>query len=103
MGFIKKVVAIMAVVLLVSCKEQPQEQQPQEQPATVYEEKYPYGTVMYAKPDSVKVVICEFDSRDNSYKAYWREGAEYTSAWYSEEGFYGEVYPNINNQDTIVE
>jgi len=102
MGSIKKLIAIMAVVLLVSCKEQPQDQ-PQEQPATVYEEKYPYGTVMYAKPDSVKVVICEFDSRDNSYKAYWREGAEYASAWYSEEGFYGEVEPSTNNQDTIVE
>lgn len=88
----------MAAVLLVSCNKQPQEQ-----PTTVYEEKYPYGTVMYAKPDSVKVVICEFNSMDNSYKAYWREGAEYATSWYSEEGFYGEVYPSTNNQDTIVE
>jgi hypothetical protein len=102
MGSIKKLIAIMAVVLLVSCKDQPQDQ-PQEQPATVYEEKYPYGTVMYAKPDSLKVVIQNYDSSDDTYEAYWREGAVYASAWYSEEGFYGEVEPNTNNQDTIVE
>jgi len=93
----KKILTILAILLIVSCKEAPQEQQ--EQPATVYEEKYPYGTVMYAKPDSVKVVICDFDSRDNSYEAYWREGGEYHKSWYSEEGFYGEAEPTTNNLD----
>tara|TARA_R110000782_G_scaffold29820_2_gene74089 strand:+ start:375 stop:548 length:174 start_codon:yes stop_codon:yes gene_type:complete len=46
---------------------------------------------MYVKPDSLKVVIKRFDSTDNTYKAYWREGALYASEWYSEEGFYGEA------------
>ena len=94
----KRILTILTILLLVSCKEAPQEQK-QEQPTTVYEEKYPYGTVMYAKPDSVKVVICEFNSMDNSYEAYWREGAEYATAWYSEEGFYGEAEPSINISD----
>ena len=93
-----KILTILAILLLISCKEAPQEQQ-QEQPATVYEEKYPYGTVMYAKPDSVKVVICEFNSMDNSYEAYWREGGEYYTSWYSEEGFYGEAETPINTSD----
>lgn len=84
-----KLILILATIFLtVSCKEEPQ-------PApVVYEQKYFYGTVMYAKPDSLKVVILEFDSSDNTYKAYWREGAEYANAWYSEEGFYGEVTPS---------
>lgn len=84
----------MLATVAISCKEQPQEQ-----PATVYEEKYPYGTVMYVKPDSLKVVIVEFDSTDNTYRAYWREGTEYTDSWYGEEGFYGEVQTPINISD----
>lgn len=90
-----KILIILLAVITISCSKR-HEDQPQEQPATVYEEKYPYGTVMYAKPDSVKVVICDFDSRDNTYQAYWREGAKYATAWYSEEGFYGEAEPLIN-------
>ena len=91
----KKILIILAVLLIVSCKEAPQEQSP-----VVYEQKYPYGTVMYVKPDSLKVVISKYDSMDDTYRAYWREGAEYATAWYSEEGFYGEVEPaNTNNLD----
>jgi hypothetical protein len=93
-----KILIILLAIVAISCNNK-QEEQLQEQPATVYEEKYPYGTVMYAKPDSVKVVICQFDSMDNSYKAYWREGGEYATAWYSEEGFYGEVQTSINTSD----
>lgn len=89
-----KILIILLAIIAISCK-----QKPQEQPTKVYQEKYPYGTVMYAKPDSVKVVISEFDSSDNTYKAYWREGANYASAWYSEEGFYGEVQTPINTSD----
>ena len=87
----KKIILIFALAFL-SCNKSIQEQ-----PSAVYEEKYPYGTVMYAKPDSVKVVISQFDPLDNTYKAYWREGAEYATAWYAEEGFYGEAETPINN------
>lgn len=90
----KILITALLAIITISCK-----QQPQEQPTKVYQEKYPYGTVMYAKPDSIKVVIQAFDSRDNTYKAYWREGANYTSSWYSEEGFYGEVQTSINTSD----
>jgi hypothetical protein len=90
-----KLSIILIAILVISCK-----QPPIEEPAMVYKEKYPYGTVMYAKPDSVKVVICEFDSRDNTYKAYWREGSEYATAWYVEEGFYGE---DKKQTDTLYE
>ena len=93
-----KILIILLAIVAISCKEQPQEQH-QEQPATVYEAKYLYGTVMYAKPDSVKVVICEFDSRDNTYRAYWREGGEYSTTWYEEEGFYGEADAPVNLSD----
>ena len=86
-----KILLILAVAIIaISCKKTPEEQL-QEQSAIVYEQKYPYGTVMYVKPDSLKVVIKGYDSSDNTYEAYWREGAEYTSSWYSEEGFYGEA------------
>lgn len=94
----KKILITLLAIVAISCKNNPEEQ-PQEQSSTVYEQKYPYGTVMYAKPDSVKVVICSFDSRDNTYKAYWREGTEYANEWYSEEGFYGEVQTPINISD----
>lgn len=90
-----KILIILLAIVAISCNNK-QEEQPQEQPATVYEEKYLYGTVMYAKPDSVKVVICGFDSSDNTYKAYWREGSEYATAWYSEDGFYGETEAPVN-------
>ena len=77
---------MLLAVLLASCNKQA----PQA-PAPVYERKYPYGTVMYAKPDSLKVVIKDYDSQDDTYQAYWREGADYSDAWYSEEGFYGQA------------
>jgi hypothetical protein len=92
-------ILILLAILTISCNKR-HEDQPQEQPVIFYEEKYPYGTIMYAKPDSIKVVICDFDSMDNTYKAYWREGAEYATTWYSEELFYGEVETsnNISNE-----
>ena len=89
-----KIMVILSILLLISCKETPPEE-----PKSIYERKYDYGTVMYAKPDSLKVVICEFDTSDNTYKAYWREGAEYAIAWYGEEGFYGEAELNTNKSD----
>lgn len=81
-----KVLSIVIFLLLVSCRDAQQES-----PTVLYEQKYPYGTVMYAKPDSLKVVISSYDPTDDTYKAYWREGLKYTSSWYQEEGFYGEA------------
>ena len=86
-----KILSILVVLLLISCKKIPQEI-----PTVLYEQKHPYGTVMYAKPDSLKVVISSYDPTDDTYKAYWREGTQYTSSWYQEEGFYGEAETIIN-------
>ena len=89
-----KIIVILSTLLFISCKEVPLEE-----PKPVYEQKYDYGTVMYAKPDSLKVVIQDYDSSDDTYKAYWRVGTEYSNSWYSEEGFYGEAEPNTNKLD----
>ena len=83
-------------ILIISCHKP---QVTEESPVEVYTQKYPYGTVMYVKPDSLKVVILKFDSIDNTYEAYWREGSRYADAWYSEEGFYGEADTQINISD----
>jgi hypothetical protein len=79
-----KVLAIVAVTfLLVSCKKV--ERIPE------YTQKYPNGTVLYAKPDSLKVVVIYFDIYDNTYKVYWRNKGEYHTDWFNETSFYGEV------------
>jgi hypothetical protein len=81
----KKIILILALAF-ISCKEAPKEQHP-----PIYESKYSYGTIMYLKPDSLKVVITGFDENDNTYQAYWREGGEYEHNWFSEEWFFGEA------------
>lgn len=79
----KKIIIILTLAF-ISCKEANQE------PQVVYKQKYPYGTVIYVKPDSLKVVINNFDPVDGTYKVYWRIEGQYYSDWYSEKGFYGE-------------
>lgn len=84
MGFMNKIVLILAVAILaVSCKET--------KPYPEYTQKYPDGTVLYAKPDSLKVVVIHFDIYDNTYKVYWRDKGEYHTDWFNETSFYGEV------------
>ena len=79
-----KLLAIITVMfLLVSCKKV--ESTPE------YTQKYPNGTVLYAKPDSLKVVVIHFDIYDNTYKVYWRDKGEYHTDWFNETSFYGEV------------
>ena len=79
-----KIALILAIVILaVGCKKV--ESNPE------YTQKYPNGTVLYAKPDSLKVVIVHFDAYDNTYKVYWRDKGEYHTDWFNETSFYGEV------------
>ena len=79
-----KVLAIVAVTfLLISCKKI--------EPIPEYTQKYPNGTVLYVKPDSLKVVIVHFETYDNTYKVYWRDKGEYHTDWFNETSFYGEV------------
>jgi hypothetical protein len=79
-----KVALVLAVATLaVSCKKV--ERIPEHTP------KYPNGTVLYAKPDSLKVVVIHFDIYDNTYKVYWRDKGEYHTDWFNETSFYGEV------------
>ena len=94
-----KILIILLAIITISCSKR-HEDQPQEQSATVYEQKYPIGTVMYVKPDSLKVVVIEYDSTEDTYRCYWREGGEYFDAWYGEVGFYGdaEALINISNE-----
>jgi len=85
----KKIIIILALAF-ISCNEKPQ---------VAYEQKYSYGTVMYVKPDSLKVLIVKFDKNDGAYKVSWRDKTgNTTNGWYSEEGFYGEV---IQSKDSI--
>lgn len=83
----KKLLLILVLtVLAVSCKKV--------EPAPVYTQNYPNGTVLYAKPDSLKVVVVHFDIYDNTYKVYWRDKGEYRTDWFNETSFYGEVTPS---------
>ena len=88
MGSMNKILIALiltALIVTVSCKEDMHEK------PTIYQQKYPIGTVLYVKPDSLKVVVSEYDSTDNSYRIYWREGGEYFQEWFYETSFYGEV------------
>lgn len=82
-----KILLILAVAILaVSCKKV--------EPAPVCTQKYPNGTVLYAKPDSLKVVVIHFDIYDDTYKVYWRDKGESHTDWFNETSFYGEVTPS---------
>ena len=84
MGFMNKILVILVVAILtVSCKKV--ESDPE------YVQKYPNGTILYVKPDSLKVVVVHFDIYDNTYKVYWRDKGEYHTDWFNETSFYGEV------------
>jgi hypothetical protein len=84
MGLMNKILLILAVATLaVSCKK--------EEINLNNIQKYPNGTVLYAKPDSLKVVTVHFDAYDNTYKVYWRDRGEYHTDWFNETSFYGEV------------
>jgi hypothetical protein len=88
MGSMNKVIialVLAALIVTVSCKEDIHEK------PTTNQQKYPNGTVLYAKPDSLKVVIVHFDAYDNTYKVYWRDKGEYHTDWFNETSFYGEV------------
>lgn len=79
-----KILAIAIIVLLlVSCKKK--ESNPE------YTRKYQDGTVLYVKPDSLKVVVVYFDTYDSTYKVYWRDKGQYHTEWFRETSFYGEV------------
>lgn len=79
-----KIALILTVVALaVSCKKV--ESTPE------YTQKYPNGTILYTKPDSLKVVVVQFDTYDDTYKVYWRDKEGYHTHWFNETSFYGEV------------
>lgn len=82
-----KIIVILSILLLISCKEE--EQTPEQQ--TIYTQVHNIGDVLYLKPDSLKAVVQDFDKSDGTYQMFWREGEEYPDVWVSESMIYGTV------------
>jgi hypothetical protein len=82
-----KILTILVIAILtMSCKKD----HPDPKPIT-YTPEYNVGDVIYIKPDSLKVVIQDFDEIDNTYKVYWRVADEYSHVWVDKSMIYGTV------------